>query len=557
MASKLSVVTKKPKQFPQNATFPPPRSFKVQDSPTNPRAGLAFFEYWKEIAGTAEHPKDRADLITAKFYLHVPVVSYKMVDPSRTNAIFASVEGPLWFENPDDYEEEVPARFGAARWHVLLNETGIHGHLMEAYFSAGTWDKYPLKIDLNTLVRSDPKNSDYLQWLKANDKKTPWDNPEEEDDMANSDALKIVADVLKDQSQTAIETTRELADVRVEAAQQEAERAREESADRGDKRANAESESIKLVTDVARDMVSMAREDRRAEVNPLEVIRTAVELVRPQGDTSGTAMFIEALKDSQTKMLEMQASNQEFMRSVLGIKKAPDGTWTAAETQQANGFEAEVTRFQRMADIFGYQKPGAALMQQQQDTRPPREPEKSVWGAIAENIVPFCTMVTTVITLGANLVYNLRAEPGKATSPAEALQKAQAATPPPQQQAQQQASGNPKDLRTWMPFANHILQTGAFRAHFHGKDSNLSGFTFAEFILSDFTGGAVNEKGRKGYSSIQENLGLAGFDKLIRATPGLWDIVKDTPQQYEQFLQEFFSYDEMMSQQQQPEGQVA
>ena len=32
-------------------------------------------------------------------------------------------------------------------------------------------------------------------------------------------------------------------------------------------------------------------------------------------------------------------------------------------------------------------------------------------------------------------------------------------------------------------------------------------------------------------------------------SPPLFDIVKDTPQQYSQFLHEFFSYDEMVEQQ--------
>ena len=89
-----------------------------------------------------------------KFYLHIPVVTYKMVDPTRKNAIFKQIDGPLWFEDPEDYETEVPKLLGAARWHVLLNEAGVHGHLMHAYFAAGSWDDYPLTIDLNTLVRA-------------------------------------------------------------------------------------------------------------------------------------------------------------------------------------------------------------------------------------------------------------------------------------------------------------------------------------------------------------------------------------------------------------------
>jgi len=548
MPSKLSIASKKPKQFPPNATFPPPQKFLVQDSPTNPRGGLAFFEYWREIAGTKDDPKDRADLVTVRFYLHVPVVMYKLVDPKRTNTVFATVEGPLWFENPEDYETEVPKRFGAARWHVLLNEAGVHGHLMESYFSAGTWDDYPLTIDLRTLVRTEPKNADYIQWLQKNNIKTPWDNPEDEDNMQAGDVLKVVVDGMRETNQLVREKTEELAEVKLAAVEEELERTREEQSDRTDVRLNAQNEGIKLVADTARQMVSMAREDRRQDVNPLEIIRTAVELVRPQQDT-GLGIFIEAMKDQNAKMLAMQESNQEFMRSVIGMRKNQDGTWSApaSGTQEQGGFEVEIQRFERLAGVLGWSKPNTQLVQQQQNPEPHREPEKSFWSVIAENPVPVLTAISTIITLGANIIYNLRSEPGKSTSPQEALQKTQ---PSPAAQPAQQTAANPKDINSWLPFAQHLVNTGCFRAHFLGQDAGLSGYSFAEFLLSDFTGSGPTEKGRRGYNSIKENLGIAGFDKLVRGVPQLFEVVRDTPESYQKFLNEFFTYDEMMEAQQ-------
>lgn len=555
MSEKPTLVPRVPKDFPKTATFPPPERFLVQDSPTNPRGAQPFFEYWKRIAGTRENPAERADLVTVKFYLHIPVVTYKMVDPSRKNAIFKTVEGPLWFENPEDYETEVPKLLGAARWHVLINEAGVHGHLMHCYFQAGSWDDYPLIIDLNTLVRTEPKNADYIQWLKKNKIRTPWDNPEDEEQEMANDTLNVVANVLERQADAVISATKEVAEVRVQAAQDEVERIREESSDRVDKRESAEAQGIKLVTEIAkesgqatlamaRDMVAMSREDRRPEVNTLEILTKAVELVRPQGDQSSTTMFVQAIKD-------MQTSNQEFIRSIVGMTRNPDGSWSAPQQgPKSGGFEEEVVRFQRMADIFGYQKPGAVTVRDHQPEAPPREPEKSLLGSIAENIVPFCTMATTVVTLVANLIYNLRAEPGKATSPQEALQKVAAQPNPVQQQTQQQSHVNPKDPAAWAPFAKHLFESGCLRAHFWGADQQMNGYTFAEFILSNFTGGGTNEQGRKNYGSILENLGRKGFDAMIRAYPQLWDIVKDTPQQYETFLDEFFGYDEMIRAQQ-------
>jgi hypothetical protein len=567
MAGKLQIEPKVPREFPKTASLPAPKRFLVQDSPTNPRGGLAFFEYWKEVAGTKNDPKPAAELVTVKFYLHIPVVTYKMVDPSRKNAIFKQIEGPLWFEDPEDYETEVPKLLGAARWHVLLNEAGVHGHLMHAYFAAGSWDDYPLTIDLNTLVRTEPKNADYIQWLKKNKIKTPWDNPEDEDEMQAGDVLKVVVDGMRETNQVVREKTEELADVKLQAVQEELERTREEQADRGDVRLNAQNEGIKLVTEVsressnaalamARDMVAMSREGQNAHVNPIEILKAAVDLVKPKED-SGLGIFIEAMKDQNAKMLAMQESNQEFMRSVIGMRKGADGTWTAGDSQQQpGGLEVELARFERIGSLLGWARPGA-MTQQRDDRSEPQiqhPPEKSFWAAVAENPAPVISGVSMIVTLICNAIYNLKSEPSKTISPQEALRKAQAQEPQPiQQAAQSQVKLDPKDPKNWLGLAQDMHQRGHFKAHFLGKDNGLDGYTFAEFILTERTGGAKTELGRKTFNSIKENLGFQGFDQMIRMSP-LWDICKDTPEQYHKFLTEFFTYDEMVEAQNQAEG---
>src|ERR1700679_667812 len=85
LAPKL--VPKTPKLFPKNATFPPPRFSKVQDR-GNSHVSWKFFEYWKELAGTVSEPTEKADLVEVRFYMHWPVVSLKMVDPTRTDTVF-------------------------------------------------------------------------------------------------------------------------------------------------------------------------------------------------------------------------------------------------------------------------------------------------------------------------------------------------------------------------------------------------------------------------------------------------------------------------------------
>jgi hypothetical protein len=539
------IVPKKSKLYPANATLPPPRFIKVQDH-GNSRNCWKFFDYWRSLAGWTGDPTEKAELVEVRFYMHWPVVSLKLVEPNRSDTVFKMFTGPMWFENPEDYVLECQQQLGSGGWHVVLNEANVHGALCEAYFSAINLDTYPPKIDLRTLVRGDTKNADYLRWLGVQGIETPWDNLENEDDMQTGDVLKVVVDGMRETNQLVREKTEELAEAKLAAVEEQLERTREEQSEKVEKRVSAENEAVKLVTDSARELIGMAREDRKQHDSPIEIIKTVVELVRPNSDIKGTEMFISAMKDQNAKMLEMQNSNQEFMRSVMGMRKNQDGTWAPPEQpqQKSGGFEEEMTRFQRLADLLGWQKPGAVIVRNHPEPEAPaREPEKGFWSAVAENPVPVITGITTVVTLIANLIYNLRSEPGKATSPAEALQKVNSQPNPVQQQPQYV---DPKDPRAWMPFAKHLFESGCLRAHFWGADQQMNGYTFAEFILSNFTGGGTNEQGRKNYASILENLQRKGFDAMIRAYPQLWDIVKDTPQQYETFLDEFFGYDEMV-----------
>ena len=134
------------------------------------------------------------------------------------------------------------------------------------------------------------------------------------------------------------------------------------------------------------------------------------------------------------------------MRSVIGMKKHPDGTWSAGAEHSSSGIEGELARFQRRADILAWQNPGQAV---QSTTAAPfveHPPEKGILSAIAENIGPFSAMLTTVTVLLANMVYSFRADPGEQTSPQEALQRAQAQSPPPPPPQAQQQQTDPRDL---------------------------------------------------------------------------------------------------------------
>ena len=372
--------------------------------------------------------------------------------------------------------------------------------------------------------------------------------------MAN-ETLTGVFGILEKQADAVISATKEVADVRIEAAQQETERLREEgqqSKAAGTIDAAVVNAGMELLANAANKSIDMVAQHAGSQLDTVAVMRTAAELFRNQPHDNGG---LDIIKDLSAKMLAMQESNQEFLRSFIGMKKGPDGAWSAGETQQqSGGLEVELARFERIGSLLGWARPGAAIQRQDQQPQPEQNhpPEKSFWAAVAENPVPVITGVTAIVTLICNAVYNLKSEPSKTISPQEALQK-MAAQQPVQQQPQQQVKLDPKDPKNWLGFAQELHQRGHFKAHFLGKDNGLDGYTFAEFILTEQTGGAKTELGRKTFNLIKENLGFQGFDQMVQMSP-LWDMCKDTPEQYHKFLTEFFTYDEMMEAQNQAEA---
>lgn len=545
---------KKSSGHPPAATLPPALFHRVQDAGKNKNCAK-FFDYWKKIAGTEEQPTDQAHLVEVKFYMHWPVCDPKLADPSARNKVHKTISGPLWFENPDDYLQEVPKKLGSGDWHVVLNELNVHGELMEAYFSAIDLDLYPPKIDLKSLVRGVKQNEDYIRWLAANNIKTPWDNPEEEDDMASSDALRIVAESLQRTTETAVNATQEAAEARVEAAEAGAARAAELSNERSTHETNAVEKSIELVTSTAKEMIHMYAANAGPQFNPIEMMKAAKDMMTPASDDGNIKMLVEAIKDGNTRMVEMQTKNIAFMETVLQ-KQHSEATGSSGPLGGLDSMLDSAEKLERAAKIFGWKREPGEF--QQQNQLPAAPPGKSLMDSISENIVPVCTMITTVIALGANIVHNMRSKPGDVENPAAALQKAQANNPAlqyQQQQAQQPAAQTVQQdpHAVWKQMMEYVAPT--LEAHIFQAD--LNGYTFAEWVMCEGTGAQNSTlEGRRKYVAIREALGRPQFEQLIKEHNGLWSKLQGMPGMVAEFLDQFFGYDEWQVSQQQ-EGAAA
>jgi hypothetical protein len=560
MSSKLRVV-KAAAKFPKDSSFDPPEHYTLRDRPGAPGRCAEFFAYWKRLAGTAAAPDPRADLIEARWYIHKPKVLLTLVRPERKNNCLKMLTGPLWFEEPDQYMTEVLKKMGSGSWHVVLNEAGVQGALAECYFESEDWDQYPPQIDLKTLVRNDPINDDYVNWLAAKGIKTPWDNPQQEEEEMQGELVKTLIDTVKEQAQSAQEAHKELTDIQIQQLREEADRAREEKEEAIEEAqqdaqtsANLELTAINKTLDIlsvgATKAMDMVVKNAGSQLDTVSVMKTAFEFARRE-DT-GIAMLVDTIKSQGQTMLQMQEKQNEFMQNLIGMKKQPDGSWSQSQVgQQAPSFAAQLTEVKNLAELLGFQRPGGAIIQQ---AEPPPPPRKSIWDAVAENPIPFMTGLSAILTLGANIVYNIfAAKGGGAVHPNEALQRAQAAPvanpQQPTQPQQQPASKDPKDPRNWAGLGQFL--ENSLRTHLLGKDQSLNGYSFAEHLLSEMNGGAPTLVGRQRYDAMRTHLGPVQFVNLICMHQPIMELRQNNEANFMRFIEEFFGYDEYMATQQQ------
>jgi hypothetical protein len=555
--------------LPPNSTFPEPPFHRVED-----RGGklncIKFFSYW---ASLTKPLGDRIELCQVKIYRHWPVISVKLVEPERKDTYIEMMTGACPLE-PENYVQWFLDRFGSGRWHVVMNEDHVHGEIMEAYFSAIDLDRYPPKLDLRTVVVGEKSNETYLRWLAATGVKTPWANPQgqEDDDMSSAagEALKVVATAVTDMAQKNVELAEAAADARVEAAEAK-ETDRRENPEEARIPVSAAIEGMKMVSNAADQTIKMVTSHAGSQFNPIEMMKAAAEIVRPQKNDDPTlGLVLNALTSANERALAMQKEQLDFYKAMV-MKPNGDGSFSLAPQQvqppqPVGGLRSmleEGKELVELAEMLGFKRAGRGAAVPE---APPPEPGKSIMVTIVENIVP----ITTGLALVANLLYNVLRK-GEPQNPQEAVQNAQrqaAAFVPPEAQpqptgfhpqpdqpgaAQPQPAANGDPFAAWRQFITEI--EGPLVSHFFG--TNYNGYTFAEFILSNGSGAGENTVGRKTYDTIKEQLGPAGFDQLVQSHFPLWSKLSGTPQKYKQFLTEFFTYDEWQAEEAgKPEGGV-
>lgn len=537
--------------MPQNAkvkqagnprsTFPRPRFKMVQDRGGKQNC-IKFFEYWASVSKAP-----LVDLVEVRVYRHYPSVNLKLADPTRKDTVWELFEGAIPFK-PEDYVDEFMHRYGSGRWNVYLNEKNVHGEIMQCFFSAIDLDRYPPKLDLKTVLHDGEVNEDYLRWLSLNNIKTPWDNPaaaqdEEESDMTSTaEALKTVTEGFVD-----------MAKENIEAAKKSAEDKLATASGRGPSPGEiAQNGAISMAFEAANKTIDMVTSHAGAQWNPTELVKLGSDLAQRNNGGGGELSavldkVVAVITSANERALTIQEKQLDFMKSFLG----GNGAGPTAVIPQAKTFSEQLREFQEIASLLGLSRGGAPRENGEFVSSEPRAPEKSFAQSFIENAGPIMAGLTGILTLAGNIMYNMRLKPGEqAVSPQDALAKAaQAAQPVPGMPGADPGApppgAQPDPRQMWLTFIQQVEKP--FLGHFFGE--GLNGYTFAQFILSNGTGGGPVPDGRRVYMTVKEQLQPAGFDALVKAHFPLWSKVQGMPQQYAQFVKEFFTYDEWVAEQ--------
>jgi len=510
-----------------------------------------FFEYW-----ATKIPKSMLDLVYVSVYRTWPQVKMELVEPERKDHAWEVIEGACPFD-PENFETQIMQRpgYGSGDYRFDLKERGLSDILCRAYVSAQDLHLYPPVLDYSTLVNT-PANQSYIRDLMKLNVKLPWEYTPEEDEMAGNamgDAMKTMADAVVTISKTAVEQANSAkesaeaeAEARVEAAEAEAQAQEPGQTPEG---------TVQVVTAIgnmyanaAKGVVDMVTQHAGHQFNPVEMLTAAKQLM---GD-GGTMVMLD-------KMSAMQEKNLAFLEKVME-SKTKESSAVAVPVAPANGLDQlldQAEKLKRLADVMGWSHDNDR--EPAPPERPPKAPEKSLGAVISENIVPIVGGLTSILALGANILYNMKA--AQPRNPAEDLATAAKANPL-QQMMPQSPNGtgiptvppaNPDDpLAQYRPFVGRVAP--AFLAHFF--DPNFSGYTFAEYILSGGSGAGNTPEGRQAYGTIKETLGRQKFDQLIRESD-LWSRIQGMPQKYAKFLDEFFGYDEWAEQQAKQEAMAS
>jgi hypothetical protein len=562
-------------------TLPKPRFHTVRDTAKGANA-VKFFEYWRDV------PDDKVDLVEVRVYRLLPIVDVRLVDPNRKTVEWDLFKGKIPFD-PEEYIDQSFHRWGSGEWRFVLTEIGVPGEIMECYFCAIDYDRYWPKFDLRMLVKGHFKNEDFIRQCQSRNIRLPWEEDSRNDDraMIDEEEMQIANEALKSVTASherltdkTIELAEKVADARVEAA------ASHKSSTSVSPEMEAARAAVGLVTDTSKQMFTSLAESSSKGFDPVAMLKGLSEFTGSRADNGMGQMFTMVMdmnNRSQERLQELQDRQFQIMMKALNEPAATTETTAVVAASSPRGFIDQLREMKDTAELLGItwnSNRGGATATGSNAVAP----RKGFWDGFGETLsqnpmalTGIISGVTTGLALLANVVWNFTKPKEERVSPEEAVKVAQTTTQaqqPVQTQAQTQQPGPTPDQQLAM-FMSRLEP--ALLAHFFGDVDGLDGHTFADYILSNFTGHtlAATPDGERIYREIRERMGPANFDRALRSYAPIWTkIAAFAPEneggalgpdgkpkvgydpsknRYIKFLNEFFTHMEWLRTQQEPE----
>jgi len=158
--------------------------------------------YWNSIP-----PRERDAWFMAYVYRDLPVCDpLQPLSPEELRQISARKKKAPAINcaklsvalDPQNWLQEIKDKFGAGDYRIRLNDQhpSVAATVADCEINAGRdWNSHPPVVELDQVVLSDPRNEPYIRWahLKGirfpSEIQTPFDELQEEDDMANVSAV--------------------------------------------------------------------------------------------------------------------------------------------------------------------------------------------------------------------------------------------------------------------------------------------------------------------------------------------------------------------------------
>ncbi len=537
--------------------FPRPPIFHFKDD--NPGVGRQpgeFFRYCKKVA---DDP-DFADRIMLYIYRIWPV----MKEDSRQ--IEKSVAIP-------DYEDIVH-RYGSGDYHLKLNDSVARRTIAMCTAKGFRDESRPPILDVDGLDMMDPLNQTYIKNARSRGVKFPGDreSEQEENDMANVQAVETLTGAL----QNTVDKVVDMAQRQANQANQQAGRP-SQSIDQSavEKGLDIVAQAATMGNQMIQTAINQASAAQGRATDPMAILDKAVEIATAFGTRDGGASNAGGHTEVLEIMKMQQAQQQQFHDTLFRFQQ-----------DRINQLEHEMREHSTANNTALSANPPKTLIEQMNEMKAAKDTMRDVLGLGDDNgggggsswtehlplIIQGLGVLGSVIATGLHNLAVIKSGQGVPMQP-----PGPDAILTPEQQAEMRAHGIPVGqgggMPSGMPGPQSSGQPGPqsgnmgasagvgamggqqdMLTQYHQFLSMIempllksfqegeSGSDFAEKLLLLGDNGLFGRQltGQQVYAMVREN-GQPAIMSLIRTYNPIWDVVRLTPQRWEQFMSDFFN----------------